>query len=172
MSKLYELTHNENELLALLQNFTEDQDSEMYEAIQEQLEFTRDDIDHTVDRITKMISECDAHADSREKESDRLANSARIFRNKSKRLANYLKYCFERDGTRSVKTETHEVALIKQGGKPALDIDESTLPPAYFKAVQTIKIDRQKIWDDIKQTGDEIPGVRICERGYRLRISK
>ena len=40
MSKLYELTHNENELLALLQNFTEDQDSEMYEAIQEQLGMT------------------------------------------------------------------------------------------------------------------------------------
>ena len=172
MTRLYELTSDESSLIELLDSFSADEDRETYEAIEEQLKFTRDDIEHRVDRITKMISELKALAEARKSESERLAISARVHFNKAERLKNYLQYCFERDGTEQVSTKTHTAKMQRTGGTPPLHIDESKLPPRYFETHMTTKVNRQKIWNDLKSApdGTVIPGVTIGDNGRRLRI--
>lgn len=171
MYNLYEMTSDQIGLMDLLADFGDSDDiheTEIREAIEEQLSSLNDSIRDKVKAIDSIVTEFLGLAQMRESESLRLKNLAKTDRKKAQRLQDYLMYCMKENGLKTINTDTCQLTLSKNGGMLPIRIDETMLSPQYYKSQLTLIVDSEKVRNEL-DAGKEVPGAKFCERGEHLR---
>lgn len=93
-------------------------------------------------------------------------------RSESSKLENYkeyVKYNMQRLGIEKIETSTGKLSLAKSPVSVDI-IDEKLIPAEYKEEVVTVKVDKKKIADNFKETGEIIDGVKINYDNKSLRI--
>tara|TARA_X000001382_G_scaffold10663_2_gene7288 strand:+ start:2007 stop:2519 length:513 start_codon:yes stop_codon:yes gene_type:complete len=167
MPNLRALTQDLIELVDLLDNFQGEDDTEIREAIQEQIGFLEDDLEGKTENIVCLIREKESMHKARMDEAERLRDMATIDFNTAQRLRDWLHFNINRLGTKKIETRLCKVSLHKNSQSP-LKVDESRLPDEYMMTKTTIVPNKIKIKEDLKN-GKEIAGVTEMPRGTHLR---
>lgn len=171
MYNLYEMTSDQIGLMDLLADFGDSDDiheTEIREAIEQQLSSLNDSIRDKVKAIDSIVTEFLGLAQMRESESLRLKNLAKTDRKKAQRLQDYLMYCMKENDLKTINTDTCQLTLSKNGGLLPIRIDETMLDPAYYKTEMSFVVDSDKIRRDL-DAGKEISGAKYAERGEHIR---
>lgn len=107
--------------------------------------------------------------DAMKAEEKRIADNRKAFENKLETFKNYVKNCMEGNGIQKIQTDLGVLSIAKNPVSAEI-IDESKIPDDYKEVVFTTKIDKKKIIDDFKATGELIEGVAIHADNTSLRI--
>lgn len=89
--------------------------------------------------------------------------------NNLSRYKDYVKANMERLGITKLETPVGALSIAKSPISVEV-VDESLIPKDYKQAVTEIKIDKKKILEDFKSTGELISGVTIHSDNTNLRI--
>jgi hypothetical protein len=123
-----------------------------------------------IDAYAALIREWTLRAAARREEMERLAQRVKADENAAKRLKERLKWYLESRGQGKIETKRFRVAVAKNGGKLPLDV---SVPPEQlpmeFQAIKIIV--NEPTLRHALETGCEVPGARLGERGTHLRIS-
>ena len=174
MRTLFKITEDLNALAELLTDvdgdITADEQGAALEAWWQELGEERD---QKIDDYCAVIAEVTARADARAAESKRLSALAAIDRVAADRLKDRLQVFFSVHGIQKLKTDRYNLTVAKNGGKSPLtvpdewSIEPEKAPEQYHRRV--IRLDLDAIRTDI-ESGQDVPGCRIEERGTHLRI--
>lgn len=163
MFKLYELTEMYENIWELIGDDEVDLDS-----LELALESIEDNIEVKAESMAKLIKEIDGDMATLKEEEQRLAKKRRTLDNKQKNIKSYLENQLTVMGKDKVKTPLFTVAM--QNNPPSVKfIDEDLIPEQYKERIETIKIPKKAILDDIK-AGIEVPGTEFVQtRSLRIR---
>ena len=89
--------------------------------------------------------------------------------NKLDRYKDYVKTNMELLGIEKIETPVGTISLAKSPISVEI-VDEEAIPEEYKEVVSSIKVDKKKITDNFKTTGEIIPGVRINTQNRYLKI--
>lgn len=81
----------------------------------------------------------------------------------------YVKQNMEVLGIEKIETDLGKISIVKNPISVEV-IDEYKIPAEYKEAVTTVKVDKKKIADNFKATGELIDGVKIHTDNKSLRI--
>jgi hypothetical protein len=129
--------------------------------------------DKKIDNYCALIEELNQRTTVRASESERLANLAEVDRKAADRLKIRLREFLESQSINKLKTDRFNLTVAKNGGKAPLAIPDewrnepATAPEQYHRRV--IRLDVDAIRTDL-ESGRDVPGCRIEERGTHLRI--
>lgn len=130
------------------------------------------ELSEKVDNYCALIRELSASAEMRKAEASRLTALAQSDEAKASRLRERLLW-FLREvvGVDRLNTARFTVTVARNGGKPSLVVpeDRSLWPSKYILREVVEMLDKEAIRSEL-EAGKEIPGFRIQERGYNLRI--
>ena len=158
MSNLYELTSD----LEILKDMDEIEDTK------EIVSLIEAEIINKGTGIVKLDRIFDANIKAIKNEIDRLQAKKRVVENNRKRLREYTVSCLENLGHKKIETPVGNMTIRKTA--PILRIvDESKLPEKYLEVVQTYKINKDMIKEDLK-SGINIDGAYMTEPGTTLMI--
>ena len=102
-------------------------------------------------------------------EIKRLQEYKKATQNKVKRYIEYVKSNMELLGIDKIETALGKISIAKSPiSVEVVDVDK--IPNQYKIIVSDIKVDKQKIKDDFKNTGELIDGVNIITNNTNLRI--
>lgn len=124
--------------------------------------------DNKVDGYAALICELEARAEVRQKEAARLAKAAKQDDGTADFLRAKLKAVFEQRGVEKIKTRRYTVAIVKNGGKQPLEVDEMAVPDDYL-VVPAPTLDRDRIRTEL-DAGTELAFAKLGPRGTRLSI--
>ena len=99
----------------------------------------------------------------------RLQDYKKYETNKLDRYKDYIKTNMEALGIEKIETPVGTISVVKSPLSVDI-IDETLVPEEYKEEVKTIKIDKKKIADNFKATGEIIDGVRINTQNTNIRI--
>ena len=152
MSNLYELTSD----LEILKDMDEIEDTK------EIVSLIEAEIINKGTGIVKLDRIFDANIKAIKNEIDRLQAKKRVVENNRKRLREYTVSCLENLGHKKIETPVGNMTIRKTA--PILRIvDESKLPEKYLEVVQTYKINKDMIKEDLK-SGINIDGAYMTDR--------
>lgn len=158
MSNLYELTSD----LEILKDMDEIEDTK------EIVSLIEAEIINKGTGIVKLDRIFDANIKAIKNEIDRLQAKKRVVENNRKRLREYTVSCLENLGHKKIETPVGNMTIRKTA--PILRIvDESKLPEKYLEVVQTYKINKDMIKEDLK-SGINIDGAYMTEPSTTLMI--
>ena len=158
MSNLYELTSD----LEILNDMDEIEDTK------EIVSLIEAEIINKGTGIVKLDRIFDANIKAIKNEIDRLQAKKRVVENNRKRLREYTVSCLENLGHKKIETPVGNMTIRKTA--PILRIvDESKLPEKYLEVVQTYKINKDMVKEDLK-SGINIDGAYMTEPGTTLMI--
>lgn len=158
MSNLYELTSD----LEILKDMDEVEDTK------EIVSLIEAEIINKGTGIVKLDRIFDANIKAIKNEIDRLQAKKRVVENNRKRLREYTVSCLENLGHKKIETPVGNMTIRKTA--PILRIvDESKLPEKYLEVVQTYKINKDMIKEDLK-SGINIDGAYMTEPSTTLMI--
>jgi hypothetical protein len=129
--------------------------------------------DQKIDNYCALIAEITARADARAAEIKRLSALVATDRVAADRLKDRLQVFFSVQGIQKLKTDRYNLTVAKNGGKSPLTVPDewrvepSTAPEEYHRRV--VHLDVEAIRTDL-ESGQDVPGCRIEERGTHLRI--
>ena len=89
--------------------------------------------------------------------------------NKLDRYKDYVKTNMQALGIEKIDTPVGSLSIARSPLSVEI-IDESLIPEEYKEEVKTIKIDKKKIADNFKSTGEILDGVRINTQNTYLKI--
>lgn len=99
----------------------------------------------------------------------RLQELKKYKQNNLDRYKAYVKDNMERLGISKIETEIGNISIAKSPLSVEI-VNEDLIPKEYKTIVTTEKIDKKKIADSFKSTGEIIPGVNINTNNTNLRI--
>ena len=107
--------------------------------------------------------------EAKKNEEKRLKESRERDEKQLKRFKKYVKECMERNGITKIETGLGTLSIAKSPASVEI-INEDEVPSEFKQEVTTIKIDKTKIKDNFKETGEIPAGVNIVTTNTNLRI--
>lgn len=161
---LYELTNEYNSLIALLE------DSEIDEqTLKNKLLETKGEMEFKFESLGKIILELDAKFEIISKEIDRLTNRSKTFKNRKEWLKSYVLQEMQIIGKDKIEGDILTLSLAKNPMSIEI-VDENLVPDEFKEQVITYKIDKKKIADRVKDTGEIPNGINVITDKKSLRI--
>lgn len=102
-------------------------------------------------------------------EEDRIASNRKVLENKLTRFKQYVKECMENNGITKIETELGTLSIVKSPASVEI-INEDEVPSEFKQEIVTVKIDKTKIKNNFKETGEIPAGVNIITANTNLRI--
>ena len=99
----------------------------------------------------------------------RLQEYKKVKQNQIERYKDYVKSNMQLLGIDKLETELGKISIAKSPLSVEI-IDAEKVPNKYKNIVSEIKIDKQKIKEDFKATGEIVDGVNIITDNTNLRI--
>lgn len=104
-----------------------------------------------------------------DEEIKRLQEYKKSTKNKIDRYKEYVKSNMDLLGLEKISTDLGVISIAKSPISVEI-LDEQQIPDEYKEVVTTIKVDKKKIADNFKETGEIIDGVNIITNNTNLRI--
>ena len=102
-------------------------------------------------------------------EEKRIADNRKVLENKISKFKEYVKECMENNGFTKIETELGTLSIAKSPTSVEI-INEDEVPSEFKQEVVTVKIDKTKIKNNFKETGEIPAGVNIITTNTNLRI--
>jgi predicted transcriptional regulator len=157
---LYELTEEARELQDMIEEYPPETFSDTIESLQLMIEDKADSYAAVNQNITNEIAALKA-------EEERLSARRKSLESNQKRLKDAIKNAMEILGQNKIKTEKFTFSVSKNGGSQPIEVDAELLPDNYKKVI--VEPDKELIRKAI-ESGIDIPGVKVLERGTHLTI--
>lgn len=158
---LYEIT---NAFPALMEN--EDITEEDKVKIREELTMLLQQKSQNIIGYTKNI---ELTINAMKEEEDRIASNRKTLENKLTRFKQYVKECMQNNGITKIETGLGTLSIAKSPTSVEI-INEEAIPSEFKQEIVTIKIDKTKIKNHFKETGEIIEGANIITTNTSLRI--
>lgn len=158
---LYEITSG---FPALMEN--EEITEEDKKKIEEELTVLLQQKSQSIIGYTKNI---ELTINAMKEEEKRIADNRKTLENKMTRFKEYVKECMERNNITKIGTSLGTLSIAKSPISIEI-INEDEVPSEFKQEVTTIKIDKTKIKDNFKETGEIPAGVNIITTNTNLRI--
>ena len=158
---LYEIT---NAFPALMES--EEITEEEKNKIEEELTMLLQQKSQNIIGYTKNI---ELTINSMKEEEDRISSNRKTLENKLTKFKQYVKECMENNGITKIETGLGTLSVAKSPTSVEI-INEEEVPKEFKQEIVTVKIDKTKIKNNFKETG-EIPAVvKIVTTNTNLRI--
>ena len=102
-------------------------------------------------------------------EEDRIANNRKTLENKLARFKQYVKECMENSGITKIETGLGTLSIAKSPVSVEI-VNEEAIPSDFKQEIVTVKVDKKKIKENFKETGEIPDGVNIITTNTNLRI--
>lgn len=102
-------------------------------------------------------------------EEKRISENRKALENKMIRFKEYVKECMENNGITKIETSLGTLSIAKSPTSVEI-VNEDEVPSEFKQEITTIKIDKIKIKDNFKETGEIPAGVNIITTNTNLRI--
>ena len=102
-------------------------------------------------------------------EEKRITEQRKILENRVEKFKQYVKDCMERNGITKIETALGSLTIAKNPISVEI-INENEIPSEFKTEVVTVKVDKTKIKDNFKETGEIPIGVNIVTNKTSLRI--
>ena len=102
-------------------------------------------------------------------EEDRISSDRKVLENKLIRFKQYVKECMENNGITKIETGLGTISIAKSPVSVEI-INEEAIPSEFKQEIVTVKIDKIKIKDNFKETGEIPDGVNIITTNTNLRV--
>lgn len=102
-------------------------------------------------------------------EEDRIASNRKTLENKLARFKQYVKECMENNGITKIETGLGTLSIAKSPVSVEI-VNEEAIPNNFKQEVITVKVDKTKIKENFKETGEIPDGVNIVTTNTNLRI--
>lgn len=158
---LYEIT---NAFPALMEN--EKISEENKKQIEEELTLL---LQQKSQNIIGYIRNMELTAEAMKNEEKRISERRKQIENHVVRFKEYVKDCMENNGILKIETELGTLSTAKSPISVEV-VNESIIPDEYKTEIITTKVDKKKIADNFKSTGELIEGVIIHTDNTNLRI--
>ncbi len=163
---LYQITA---ELTSVLDALV-DNNEEAEAALAEHLSALTEAFDIKADDYAALIRVCLTRAAARREEAERMVLLAKEDERKAERLTDMLMHAMTVTNRKSVQTSRFKLSIKRNGGKvPVIITDEAALPIDYRVPKITEVIDKDGIREAL-ESGKEVPGATLGERGQRLDL--
>lgn len=151
-----------------------------FPALMENEEITEEDKKKLEDELTILLQQksqniigytknIELTINAMKEEEKRIADNRKALENKVTRFKNYVKECMERNGITKIETELGTLSIAKSPTSVEI-INEDEVPKEFKQEVITVKIDKTKIKNNFKETGEIPAGVNIVTTNTNLRI--
>jgi hypothetical protein len=158
---LYEIT---NAFPALIEN--EEISEENKKQIEEELTLL---LQQKSQNVIGYVRNVELTIDAMKNEEKRLSDKRKVLENTLTRFKQYVKDCMENNGITKIETGLGNLSIAKSPISVEI-INEDEIPSEYKTEVVTVKVDKKKIADDFKSTGEIINGVIVHTDNTNLRI--
>ena len=102
-------------------------------------------------------------------EEDRIASNRKTLENKLARFKQYVKECMENNGITKIETGLGTLSIAKSPVSVEI-VNEEAIPNDFKQEIVTVKVDKTKIKENFKETGEIPDGVNIITTNTNLRI--
>lgn len=157
---LYELTEEARELQEMIEEYPPETFSDTLEGLQLMIEDKADSYAVVNQNISNEIAALKA-------EEERLSARRKALESNQKRLKDAIKNAMEVLGQNKIKTEKFTFSVSKNGGSQPIEVDAELLPDNYKKVI--VEPDKDLIRKAV-ESGINVPGVKVLERGTHLTI--
>lgn len=158
---LYEIT---NAFPVLMEN--EEISEENKKQIEEELTLL---LQQKSQNIIGYIRNMELTAEAMKNEEKRISERRKQIENHIVRFKEYVKDCMENNGILKIETGLGTLSTAKSPISVEV-VNESIIPDEYKTEIITTKVDKKKIADNFKATGELIEGVIIHTDNTNLRI--
>ena len=158
---LYEITSG---FPALMEN--EEISEEDKKKIEDELEILLQQKSQNIIGYTKNI---ELTINAMKEEEKRIADNRKALENKMAKFKDYVKECMEKNGITKIETELGTLSIAKSPASVEI-VNEDEVPSEFKQEVVTVKIDKTKIKNNFKETGEIPAGVNIVTTNTNLRI--
>ena len=158
---LYEITSG---FPALMEN--EEITEENRKKIEEELTLLLQKKSQNIIGYTKNI---ELTINAMKEEEKRIADNRKALENKISKFKEYVKECMENNGFTKIETELGTISIAKSQASVEI-INEDEVPSEFKQEIVTVKIDKTKIKNNFKETGEIPAGVNIVTTNTNLRI--
>lgn len=158
---LYEIT---NAFPALMES--DELTEENKEQIKEELTML---LQQKSQNIIGYIRNMELTIDAMKSEEKRISERRKQIENQVSNFKEYVKNCMENNGILKIETGLGTLSTAKSPISVEI-INEDIIPDEYKTEVVTVKVDKKKIADNFKSTGEVIDGVVIHTDNTNLRI--
>ncbi len=144
----------------------EEMNDEEKEKVKEELTTLLQEKSNSIIGYTKNI---ELTIKAMKEEEERISNNRKALENRLKNFKDYVKACMENSGIQKVETDLGSLSIAKSPISVEI-VDENIIPDEYKEVIFTTKVDKKKISDHFKATGELISGVDIHADNTNLRI--
>ena len=102
-------------------------------------------------------------------EEKRISEQRNALENKLDNFKQYVKECMEQNGINKIETGLGTISIAKNPISVEIE-NEEEVPNEFKTIITTTKIDKTKIKDNFKETGEIPDGVKINTENTRLQI--
>ena len=158
---LYEITSG---FPALMEN--EEISEKDKKKIEDELEILLQQKSQNIIGYTKNI---ELTINAMKEEEKRIADNRKALENKMVRFKDYVKECMEKNGITKIETGLGTLSIAKSPASVEI-VNEDEIPSEFKQEVVTVKIDKTKIKNNFKETGEIPAGINIITTNTNLRI--
>jgi len=163
---LFDITGDMMALFDLLDEAENDEDADR--VLETWFSENLSDLKNKADGYAAVVREFEHRAEARETEAQRLADSARAMKNRSRSLKYRFLSTMQFLGMDRLDTDINTFRICANGGKLPLDIHDPTkIPEEFVRQIPEIDRDRVRL---ALEAGKPVPGATLMERGQHLRI--
>ena len=102
-------------------------------------------------------------------EENRIATGRKNLENRLSKFKQYVKECMEGNNIKKIETGLGTLSIAQSPISVEI-VNEDEIPGEYKTEIVTVKIDKNKIKDNFKETGEIPAGVNIYSNNTNLRI--
>ena len=102
-------------------------------------------------------------------EEKRISEQRKVLENKLDNFKQYVKECMEQNGIKKIETGLGAISIAKNPISIEIE-NEKEVPDEFKTVITTTKIDKTKIKNNFKETGEIPDGVKINTENTSLRI--
>ena len=151
-----------------------------FPALMENEEITEDDKKKIEEELTLLLQKksqniigytknIELTINAMKEEEKRISDNRKILENKIAKFKEYVKECMENNGFSKIETELGTLSIAKSPTSVEI-VNEDEIPSEFKQEVITVKIDKTKIKNNFKETGEIPTGVNIITTNTNLRI--
>lgn len=119
--------------------------------------------------IIGYVKNIELTIDAMKTEEKRISEQRKALENRIQKFKDYVKDCMENNNITKIETSLGVLSIAKNPISIEI-VDEEIIPKEYKKEVTEIKILKDKIKIDFKETGEIPDGVKIITTNTNLRI--
>ncbi len=102
-------------------------------------------------------------------EEKRISDVRKALENRNSKFKEYVKECMENNGITKIETGLGTISVAKSPVSVEI-INEEAIPSEFKQEIVTVKIDKMKIKENFKETGEIPDGVNIITTNTNLRV--